>query len=82
LICCWSAGDADGVMWDKQVQALVAATTAWTGNDTRPVDYTVSKLHAARAEPVLQDVVREALTVAGTRAWLVRQLKPRVSRRG
>jgi hypothetical protein len=61
--------------WDEQVGELAADVTRWTGNDTRPIQYAVSELAAARGEPVLHDVLDEGLTVAGSRAWLNRQLR-------
>ena len=63
--------------WEQQVAALVADVGRWTGNDTRPLEYTVSELGAARDEPVLRAVLAEGLTVAGSRAWLNRHLRER-----
>ncbi len=63
--------------WEPQVAALVADVGRWTGNDTRPLEYTVSELRAARDEPVLRAVLAEGLTVAGSRAWLNRHLRDR-----
>jgi hypothetical protein len=54
---------------------LAADVTKWTGNDTRPLEYSVSELASPEAEPVLRDVQREGLTVAGSRSWLNRQLR-------
>jgi predicted nucleotidyltransferase len=61
--------------WARQVDELAASITRWTGNDARVVEYTVDDLRAARTEPMIQDVVDHGLTVAGSRAWLVRQLR-------
>ncbi len=55
--------------------AAVLAVSAWTGNDTRPLEYTDGELAGAAGERVLQDIAREGLTMAGTRAWLTRQLR-------
>ena len=63
--------------WEAQVHAMAADVTRWTGNDTRPLEYTVSELGIARSEPVLRDVLEEGLTVAGSRAWLNRLLRER-----
>jgi predicted nucleotidyltransferase len=63
--------------WEEQVSILVADVSRWTGNDTRPLEYTVSELHTARDEIVLRDVLKEGLTVAGRRAWLGQQLRER-----
>ena len=53
---------------DAQVFALVADVTKRTGNDTRPLEYTVSELASPETEPVPRDVQREGLTVAGSRS--------------
>lgn len=63
--------------WRSQVDDLVHAVTAWTGNDTRPLEYTVSELDAARGEPVLADIVGTGVTVAGQRSWLNGRLRQR-----
>jgi len=70
---------ADGVPhldWDQQVAALASDVTRWTGNDARPLEYSVNELAGARTEPVLHDVLADGLTLAGSRAWLTRQLRP------
>jgi Nucleotidyltransferase domain len=68
----------DPEVWEQQVTELARSVTAWTGNDGRVVEYTEDELRAAAAagEPLLSDVARQGLTVAGTRAWLNRQLRP------
>jgi hypothetical protein len=64
--------------WEQLVTELARSITAWTGNDGRVVEYTEEELRAAAAagEPLLSDVARQGLTVAGTRAWLNKQLRP------
>ncbi|WP_428341242.1 nucleotidyltransferase domain-containing protein [Mycobacterium sp.] len=64
--------------WEQQVTQLARSVTAWTGNDGRVVEYTEDELRAAAAagEPLLSDVARQGLTVAGRRAWLTKQLRP------
>jgi predicted nucleotidyltransferase len=64
-------------IWDAQVTALASDVSNWTGNDARPLEYTVSELLAARNDPVVRDVVKDGLTVAGHRAWLVQHLRKR-----
>ena len=66
-------------IWDAQVSALASDVSRWTGNDARPLEYTVSELLAARNDPVLRDVVKDGLTVAGHRAWLIQHLRERSS---
>jgi predicted nucleotidyltransferase len=69
------ADDVQIDTWDDQVADLAADLSRWTGNDARPLDYTVSELRLARHEPVLRTILAEGLTVAGSRAWLARQLR-------
>ncbi len=68
----------DPEIWEQQVSELARSVTAWTGNDGRVVEYTEDELRTAAAagEPLLSEVARQGLTVAGTRAWLNRQLRP------
>lgn len=68
---------SDEATWRSQVDELVHAVTAWTGSDTRPLEYTVSELDAARDEPVLGDIAHTGLTVAGQRTWLNSRLRAR-----
>lgn len=60
--------------WDRQVSELSGASSRWTGNDTRIVEYTVDELPTAADEPLLRDVLDQGLTVAGSRSWLVRKV--------
>jgi predicted nucleotidyltransferase len=61
--------------WEAQVTELAADVSRWTGNDTRPLEYALSELSDADSDPVLHDVLRDGLTVAGSRAWFSRQLR-------
>jgi hypothetical protein len=68
--------DADDVLWETQVNDLVSEVTRWTGNDTRPLEFTASELAArGRDEPVLRAVLDRGLTVAGKRSWLNEQVR-------
>jgi predicted nucleotidyltransferase len=67
--------DTPDILWASQVDDLAATVTRWTGNDTRIVDYTVEDLRSAGAEPMVRDVVEQGLTVAGSRPWLLKQLR-------
>jgi predicted nucleotidyltransferase len=62
-------------VWSRQVNELPETATKWTGNDTRVVEYTVEDLRDAAAEPMLQDVLSHGLTVAGSRSWLIKELR-------
>jgi predicted transcriptional regulator len=68
--------DTDDVSWEAQVNDLTADVARWTGNDTRPLEFTAFELAArGRHEPVLRAVLDDGLTVAGTRSWLNKQLR-------
>ena len=69
---------ADSDTWEQRVSELGRLVTAWTGNDGRVVEYSEDEIRAAAAagEPLLNDVAREGLIIAGTRAWLTKQLRP------
>jgi predicted transcriptional regulator len=67
--------DAPADLWDGQVDLLVSDITRWVGTDARSLQFTTGELAARRDEPVLHSVLSEGLTVAGTRAWLHKQLR-------
>jgi predicted transcriptional regulator len=67
--------DSSEGVWSDQVGKLARTVTGWTGNDARIVEYTVDELRAASAEPMVHDVRHHGLTVAGSRAWLIKQFK-------
>lgn len=71
---------AETEAWEQRVAELARSVTAWTGNDARIVEYTEDELRAAAAadEPLLRDVARQGLTVAGEPAWFNRQLRAAV----
>lgn len=66
--------------WDTQLEHLVSTVSAWTGNDLRPLVYTLTELEAARGEPVLLDILDSGITVAGERSWFQRRARPRRAR--
>lgn len=73
--------DGDDDAWEQQVTELARLVTAWTGNDCRIVEYTEDELREAIAagEPLLRDVAKQGLTVAGMPAWLKKQLRAATS---
>ncbi len=62
-------------LWETQVNELVSDVSRWVGNDVRPLQYAEDDLVNGADEPVLHAVLKEGLTVAGSRAWLARQLR-------
>lgn len=73
-----TADSGEDYTWDQQVTELGRLVAAWTGNDGRIVEYAEGEFQAAAAagEPLLRDVAKHGLTVAGTRAWINAQLRP------
>jgi predicted nucleotidyltransferase len=64
------------VLWETHVNDLVSDMNRWLGNDVRPLQFTGVELASRGAdEPVLQSVLEEGLTVAGSRTWLARHLR-------
>jgi predicted transcriptional regulator len=61
--------------WARHVDDLVIDVTRWTGNDARVVEYTAGELRANRMEPLIRDVLDSGLTVAGSRAWFMKQVR-------
>jgi predicted nucleotidyltransferase/predicted transcriptional regulator len=67
---------ASSALWDTQVHDLAAQVTRWVGNDVRPLQFTAREVtERGDLEQVLQDVLREGLTVAGSREWLSRHVR-------
>ena len=58
--------------WAAQVADLAEAVTKWTGNDARPIEFSVDELKSRRKEPLFKDVLAQGLTVAGDREWFRR----------
>jgi predicted nucleotidyltransferase len=72
--------DIDEDRWALQVDGLAADVSRWTGNDARILEFTVAEVATrGRDEPVLADVLREGLTVAGRHSWLAGQVRKRKS---
>jgi hypothetical protein len=46
--------------------------TKWTGNDARPIEFSVDELKSRRKEPLFKDVLAQGLTVGGDREWFRR----------
>ncbi len=67
--------------WTRDVNELSASVTRWTGNDARIVEYTVTELRKAIAEPMVGEVLDNGLTIAGSRAWLLKLVRPTSKKR-
>jgi predicted nucleotidyltransferase len=60
--------------WEAQVAELANDVSKWTGNDARPITFTVSDLASRRTEPLFAEILADGLTVFGQRSWLQRQI--------
>jgi predicted nucleotidyltransferase len=66
--------DEDDPRWREQISSLEEAATAWTGNDTRTLEFGEKELPRLRkSEPVIQDVTAEGIVLAGSLATLRRE---------
>lgn len=59
--------DEDDPRWRRQIDALTAAATAWTGNDARVLEYSAGEVRArvSLGDEVLDAVRREGIELAG-----------------
>jgi len=71
--------DADDDRWWAQVEGLAREVSAWTGNDTRPLEYGDADARDAlrRHEPVLEAIRAEGLHLVGAGDYLRRRGPPR-----
>jgi hypothetical protein len=68
----------DRSRWEESVAELARTVTAWTGNDTRVLEFSESEVRQFGAdEPVLANVRDQGFTVAGSSAWLRRAIGSR-----
>jgi predicted nucleotidyltransferase/DNA-binding transcriptional ArsR family regulator len=67
--------DEDDPQWRRQVDALTAVATAWTGNDARVLEYGVEEVRArvSLGDEVLDAIRREGIDLAGMGAVIRRQ---------
>lgn len=66
-----TAVDYDDPIWREQVRTLESAAAAWTGNDTRVLEY------AADEEPVLDTAAAEGVELHGSLRRLLRTARRR-----
>jgi len=62
--------DPDSAPWRAQLLDLQQSATAWSGNDTRLLEYGEDELAEGRIERVLQDAVRDGIELFGSRRTL------------
>jgi len=64
--------DPDGEQWQSQLLGLARSATAWTGNDTRVVEYGEEELEARLPEPLLEQALADGVELFGSRRTLRR----------
>jgi predicted nucleotidyltransferase len=67
------AVDSDDETWRDQLDHLTRTVTAWTGNDTRILEFSASETAAGLAsadEPVLVDIREQGIRLYGPRHYL------------
>lgn len=62
--------DPDDPAWNRQLAKLQADVTAWSGNDTRILEYGEEELSRLTDEPVLTDALRDGIELYGSRRTL------------
>jgi predicted nucleotidyltransferase len=67
--------DYDDPVWREQVRALESAAAAWTGNDTRMLEYAADEI--AAEEPVLDRAASEGVELHGSLRRLLRTARRR-----
>jgi hypothetical protein len=67
--------DPDESAWRDQLSQLQRRGTAWTGNDTRVLEYGEQELQDPGAGPVLADAAREGIELYGSLRLLHRTAK-------
>lgn len=58
--------DPDEPTWRAQIASIEEQATAWTGNDTRIIEYDERDLPEYVAEPLLKDVLRDGIELHGS----------------
>lgn len=64
--------DPDADRWRTQLAELQRRATAWTGNDTRILEFGEDELTGAPAQPVLKDALSHGVELLGSRRKLRR----------
>jgi predicted nucleotidyltransferase len=61
-----SAGPDEHATWRAQLDSLEANVFAWTGNDTRVIEFGAAELTRTQSDPFLADVAREGIPLFGS----------------
>jgi len=74
-----SGCDPDAETWRSQLLDLQRSATAWTGNDTRVIEYGEDELAAGSTEPLLEEALSDGIELHGSRRELRRLMRGRTS---
>jgi DNA-binding transcriptional ArsR family regulator/HAMP domain-containing protein len=72
--------DPDEPVWQEQISTLQARATAWTGNDTRVLEFGEQELTAGEPQQVITDAARDGIELYGTLRRLRRGRKVHIAR--
>lgn len=67
--------DPDSEAWRSQVVELESAVAAWTGNDTRVLEFSLAEARQRSHRGVLSDVVTRGIPVVGDMSELTRPVR-------
>jgi predicted nucleotidyltransferase len=68
---------ADHTTWREQLDALEADAFAWTGNDTRVIEYGDGEVVRRQGDPLLDVIAAEGIALFGTLDVLKRRAAKR-----
>lgn len=55
-------------LWAAQVKTLISRISTWTGNDTRPLEFSRAEVvGTAHTDGVIRDILRDGITIVGDR---------------
>jgi hypothetical protein len=69
--------DPDSDPWRTQLLDMSQLATAWTGNDTRVLEYGETELDETRIDPVLEAALRDGIELFGSRRALSKLTRAR-----
>ena len=70
--------DPESDSWRAQLAELQSLATAWTGNDTRVLEFGEGEVSGSAAESVLKDALHEGIELLGSRRTLQRLIGAKV----
>jgi predicted nucleotidyltransferase len=70
--------DPESDSWQAQLAELQRLATAWTGNDTRVLEFGEGEVSGSETESVLRDALRDGIELLGSRRTLQRLVNAKV----